>query len=145
MEEITGTPSQNPNPQTSDLSSADRWLLRVRGDVQVEIVDDQGRRIGPFLEREDREEGLRVGWFRQKREDEGEEGRHLRQNQLPSIFEVSIPGASYKPERTFTSVLLTQPGMYTCKFLGRSPSAVDIYLTGFNAPGSTRSTFIVFP
>ena len=92
MEEITGTPSQNTNPQTSGLSSADRWLLRVRGDVQVEIVDDQGRRIGPYLEREDEEEGLRVGWFRQKREDEGEEGRHLRQNQtLPSIFEVSIP------------------------------------------------------
>src|SRR2546423_1733992 len=134
MEEITGTPSQNPNPQTSGLSSADRWLLRVRGDVQVEIVDDQGRRIGPFLEREDREEGLRVGWFRQRRENEGEEGRSLRRNQtLPSIFEVSIPGASYKPERTFTSVLLTQPGMYTCKFLGRSASAVDIYLTGFNA------------
>ena len=143
MEEITGTPSQNTNPQTSGLSSADRWLLRVRGDVQVEIVDDQGRRIGPFLEREDKEEGLRVGWFRQKREDEGEEGHRLRQNQtLPSIFEVSIPGASYKPERTFTSVLLTQPGMYTCKFLGRSPSAVDIYLTGFNA--TTRLDTIYF-
>lgn len=139
MEQITGTPSQNTNPQTSGLSSADRWLLRVRGDVQVEIVDDQGRRIGPYLEREGEEEGFRVGWFRQK----GEEGRRLSQNQtLPSIFEVSIPGASYKPERTFTSVLLTQPGMYTCKFLGRSPSAVDIYLTAFNA--TTRLDTIYF-
>lgn len=139
MEEITGTSSQNTNPQTSGLSSADRWLLRVRGDVQVEIVDDQGRRIGPYLEREGEEEGFRVGWFRQK----GEEGSHPSQNQtLPSIFEVSIPGASYKPERTFTSVLLTQPGMYTCKFLGRSPSAVDVYFTGFNA--TTRLDTIYF-
>src|SRR5437899_2434791 len=41
--------SEQPNP--ADDHIADRWLLRVKGTVSVEIADGQGRRMGPDRER----------------------------------------------------------------------------------------------
>src|SRR5207245_2607856 len=99
----------------SDASRADRWLLRVRGPVDVEITDEKGFRIGRYIEREEEEEERRLG--RRRERGEGEEGSQ----ELPNIYEVSIPGASYNPGQNFTSAFLTQPGVYTCNFLGQTP------------------------
>jgi len=116
MQEPTDGRGQDQPSMASDSLRADRWLLRVRGPVQVEIIDQQGRRIGPYLEHRnvaDRPTG------------------QLQEH--PHLFEISIPGASYQPGRSFTTVMLTQPGIYTCRCHPRTPCVVDIYWSAFNA------------
>src|SRR5438093_7633233 len=126
MEEMTAS-SQNRSPQQIDPSIADRWLLRVRGPVEVEIVDEKGGRIGRFLPREGESEGERRFPWPREREGEGS----LYQSR-PNLFEITIPGATFNPGRDFVSAFLSQPGIYTCTFIGQAPAAVDIYLTSFS-------------
>jgi len=140
MQDNTATRHQQDNPAESDASRADRWLLRVRGPVDVEITDEQGHRIGRYIESEEIDEERRIA-RRQEREDR-EQGRRTEQGQeLPNLYEVSIPGASYNPGLNFTSVFFTQPGVYTHTFFGRAPSAVDIYFTAFNVNARLDTIF----
>jgi len=123
---------------------ADRWLLRVRGPVEVEIVDEQGRRVGPYLERKEDQASLRLGWLRRTlMVDEGQE-TSLANGQpqaLPQLYEISIPGASYNPGRNFTTVFLTQPGIYTCRCRARILCAVDVYWTPFHASSRLQTIY----
>lgn len=124
---------QDNNPQ--DSIAADRWLLRVRASAYVDIWDEHRRHIGPYKLREEQ---------RETEEQEKQEEREYPYNQeqeLPLLWEVSIPRASYHPGRSFTSVFLGHPGMYTCRFTGRSPSAADIHFTAFNAQTKLRTIF----
>ncbi len=136
MQQPTNGHGQDQPSLISASRTADRWLLRVRGPVQVEIVDQQGRRIGPYPEREEDESGHRHSWQGRTRKlhREQEEGRPTRQPQeLPHLFEVSIPGASYQPGRNFTTIMLTQPDIYTCRCRASAPCAVDVYWSAFQA------------
>ena len=98
MQQPTNGHGQDQPSVASTALTADRWLFRVRGPVQVELVDQQGRHIGPYLEREEDEPGRRHSWQGRTQKLHREPGRPTRQPQeLPHLFEVSIPGASYQP------------------------------------------------
>ena len=124
MDHMTNTSQPGRHAQAGDAPVADRWLLRVRGAVDVEIEDERGNRIGRYIPGGEIKE--------EEREEPGEEkeGRERpshpdQANQdLPNLWEVTIPGATYHPGRTVTSVFLGQPGRYTCRFRGRSASAM---------------------
>jgi hypothetical protein len=112
--------------------------------VEVEVVDEQGRRVGPYLERKEDQASLRLGWLRRSiMVDEGQEpGLADGQPQaLPQLYEISIPGASYNPGRSFTTVLLTQPGIYTCRCRAQTSCAVDIYWTPFHASSRLQTIY----
>ena len=135
------TISQQDN-NLQDMMTADRWLLRVRASANVEVWDEYRRHVGPYKLREERRETETEEQEEEERE-EGEEREYpYDQNQeLPILWEVSIPQASYHPGRSFTSVFLGHPGMYTFRFTGRSPSAADIHFTAFNAQTKLRTVF----
>jgi hypothetical protein len=99
----------------------DRWLLIVRGMAQVMVEDQQGRRIGPI---------------------EGQD--------YPYLIENLIPGASYKPGQFFSSVFLTEPGIYTFIFMAPRPDqrsvtqasdSVHISLSLYNAVSKFHTFF----
>jgi hypothetical protein len=151
MHDITDSNQQAMPPQDSATSGAVRWLLRVRGPVLVEIMDGQRRRVGPIREEERgllhqrryrREEaGLSLVQGDEREEEEGDK-RQIRQIlDFPSLFEISIPGVTYNPGRTFTWVSLNQPDTYTFRLLGRTAGAVDIYWTGFSDTARLNTTF----
>ena len=141
MDHMTNTSQPGRHAQAGDAPVADRWLLRVRGAVDVEIEDERGNRIGRYIPGGEVKE--------EEREEPGEEkeGRErpshpAQANQdLPNLWEITIPGATYHPGRTVTSVFLGQPGRYTCKFRGRSASAADIYFTSFSSQAKLRTIF----
>jgi len=134
MQQPTNGHGQDQPSLASASLTADRWLLRMRGPVQVEVVDQQGRRVGPYPEREEDESRRHHSWQGRTLKLQREQGRPTRQPQeLPHLFEVSIPGASYQPGHNFTTVMLTQPGVYTCRCRASAPCAVDVYWSAFQA------------
>ncbi len=102
-------PSQLSDPVSSRISTngssvPDRWLLQVRGLVQVIVEDQEGRRIG-----------------------------HGRDPEFPTLVENQIPGASYSPGQVFSSVFLNQPGIYTFTLIAQTPNSMHVSLSLYNS------------
>src|SRR5579859_6445817 len=153
MTDTTEINVQGTAPQEQATSLAERWQLRVRGPVLTDIKDGEGRHIGPIREEEHgNRKGGRYGKeadtysIRQEEEEKEEEHeqdkRRIRQiPDFPTLFEISIPGVTYNPGRTFSWVSLSQPGMYKFQLLGRTAGTVDIYWTGFSDTSRLDTTF----
>jgi len=60
----------------------------------------------------------------------------------PALFAMGIPGVNYNPGQSFSYVSIQQPGIYTFTLAGLTPSALDIYLTGF--AGATQLNTVLF-
>jgi hypothetical protein len=161
MEEITTSGYQDKPSQEGNLSVAIGWLLRVRGLVDVAIEDEQGRRIGRLIGPEEIEEEqesssleegyyvsrhrrgetaewVRIRWGRERGDEEYHSGRS---QDLPNLFEVTIPGTDYNPGQNFNTVFLSQPGSYVFRFVGHALTAVDIYLTAFSRQAMLDTIF----
>ncbi len=106
---------------------ANRWLLRVRGRVMVEIEDTAGRRLGPY---------------RKNREVLEKEVEDVSQHNVsPNLFELTIPGATYNPGRSFTTAFLGRTDRYSFRLQGQAPSVVDVYLTAFSSNNRLDTAF----
>src|SRR5579859_1701215 len=152
MTDTTETNVQGTTPQEQATSPAERWQLRVRGPVLTDIKDGEGRHIGPIRDEEQghrtREHyGKEADTYSIRQEGEVEEEheqdkRRIRQiPDFPTLFEISIPGVTYNPGRTFSWVSLSQPGMYKFQLMGRTAGTVDIYWTGFSDTSRLDTTF----
>jgi hypothetical protein len=152
MTDTTDTNVQGTAPQGQATPTAERWQLRVRGPVLTDIKDGEGRHIGPirekvldFLKRSHDGKEAETYSIRQAEEEEEEheqDKRRIRQiPDFPTLFEVSIPGVTYNPGRTFSWVSLSQPGIYKFQLLGRTAGTVDIYWTGFSDTTRLNTTF----
>jgi len=109
MQQPTNGHGQDQPSLASASLTADRWLLRMRGPVQVEVVDQQGRRVGPYPEREEDESRRHHSWQGRTLKLQREQGRPTRQPQeLPHLFEVSIPGESMLQTIHYQGIPLNQ-------------------------------------
>lgn len=106
-------PNQSDKRKVTPSSSmiADRWLLVVRGLVQVSVEDQEGRRIGPS-------------------KDPSEKGFFVKQ----------IPRAYFTPGTYVTSIFLGAPGIYTFDFSASFPNEMNIFLSAFS-PARKMHTF----
>jgi hypothetical protein len=87
-------------------SAADRWLIDVRGGVDLEVQDQSGRRLG-----------------------------RSRDPERAAEYEIGIRGANFQPGESFTSVALPDHGIYRLTLTGLHPGVVQLRITGFSKQG----------